>query len=211
MAYFPFYVDLKNKDVLLVGAGNVAFHKLNKLVKYECKITVVAKEFSDKVMSLSKEYPEQIECIHRSFSEYDICGKFCVITATSDEKLNAYIYKLCHERNVLVNSVDDKDKCDFIFSSTIQKGNLSIGVSSGGASPVVTTLLKQDIEKIIPDNIENILIFLENVRRDAKLKIHDNILRKQYLTEIAKACYTQNRVLSNTEIEKFLIKYNNSY
>ena len=54
MAYFPFYVDLKNKDVLLVGAGNVAFHKLNKLVKYECKITVVAKEFSDKVISLSK-------------------------------------------------------------------------------------------------------------------------------------------------------------
>ncbi len=211
MAYFPFYVDLKNKEILLVGAGNVAFHKLNKLVNYECKITVVAKEFSDKVIELSKKYPKQIECIHRGFGEYDICGKFCVITATPDEKLNAYIYKLCHERNILVNSVDDKDKCDFIFSSMIQKGNLSIGVSSGGASPVVTTLLKQDIEKIIPNNIENILNFLENVRYDAKLKIKDSTLRSQYLAEIAKICYKENRTLNDTEIQKFLIKYNNSY
>ena len=206
MAYFPFYVELKDVSVLIVGGGKVALHKVKRILDYGPKIKVVAKKVDERIKNI-----KGVEWEEREFEDSDVEGVRFVIAAAGDEELDEHITSLCNDKGILINVVDVKDKCDFIFSSIIQKGNLSIGVSSGGASPVVTTLLKQDIEKIIPDNIENILIFLENVRRDAKLKIHDNILRKQYLTEIAKACYTQNRVLSNTEIEKFLIKYNNSY
>ena len=153
MSYFPFYVDIKDKKILLVGAGSVAAHKLGKLVAYNCKITIVAKEYSDMVNKLAGLYPDRIRCIHRGFEAEDVKNMFCVIAATPDEEVNAYIYRLCHDNNILVNVVDDKEKCDFIFSSMIQKGSLNIGISSGGASPVITTLIKKDIEKIIPDNI----------------------------------------------------------
>ena len=60
-----------------------------------------------------------------------------VIAATSDEALNARIAKLCEERNILVNVVDDKEKCGFLFPSLIREGKLSIGISTEGASPRV--------------------------------------------------------------------------
>ena len=116
MSYFPFYIDIKDKNVLLVGAGSVAAHKLGKLVAYNCKITIVAKEYSDMVNKLAGLYPDRIRCIHRGFEAEDVKNMFCVIAATPDEEVNAYIYRLCHDNNILVNVVDDKEKCDFIFS-----------------------------------------------------------------------------------------------
>lgn len=98
---------------------------------YNCKITIVAKKYSDRVNKLAGLYPDRIECIHRAFEAEDVKNMFCVIAATPDEEVNAYIYRLCHDNNILVNVVDDKEKCDFIFSSTIQKGSLNIGISSG--------------------------------------------------------------------------------
>lgn len=210
MSYFPFYIDIKDKKILLVGAGSVAAHKLGKLVTYNCKITIVAKEYSDMVNKLAGLYPDRIRCIHRGFEAEDVKNMFCVIAATPDEEVNAYIYRLCHDNNILVNVVDDKEKCDFIFSSTIQKGSLNIGISSGGASPVITTLIKKDIEKIIPDNIEEILIFLENLRRQAKEVIKDNEKRSLFFKEAAGICYTQNRCLTNEETDKLLLKYKSS-
>lgn len=84
-----------------------------------------------------------------------------VIAATSDETLNARIAKLCEERNILVNVVDDKEKCGFLFPSLIREGKLSIGISTEGASPRVATTFRARLSADIPERMEEILDYLE--------------------------------------------------
>ncbi len=202
MGYFPFFVELKDTPGLIVGAGRVGLHKIKKLIDYGPQLTVVAKEFDSRVKEI-----QGIVCEQREFTDSDIEGKSFVIAATQDEQLNAHIYKLCSERHIPVNVVDDKDKCSFIFPSVIRKENLNIGISSGGASPAMTMLLADRITDIIPDNIEGILDYLEEIRPKAKELIEDDARRSRFLAYMAGLTLKENRVPDEEETKHCLEKY----
>lgn len=202
MGYFPFFVELKDTPGLIVGAGRVGLHKIKKLIDYGPQLTVVAKEFDSRVKEI-----QGIVCEQREFADSDIEGKSFVIAATQDEQLNVHIYKLCSERHIPVNVVDDKDKCSFIFPSVIRKGNLNIGISSGGASPAMTMLLADRITDIIPDNIEGILDYLEEIRPKAKELIEDDARRSRFLAYMAGLTLKENRVPDEEETKHCLEKY----
>lgn len=118
MAYFPFYIDIKDKKILVVGGGKVALRKVEKLLQFEPKITVVAPFICDEIRKLG------VSIIERKFIDSDIDNIFCAISATDDEVVNGHIFKLCSEKNILVNTVDDKDKCGFIFQHWLIKMEL---------------------------------------------------------------------------------------
>ena len=109
MAYFPFYIDIENKKILVVGGGTVALRKIEKLMPFSPDITVVAPKICDEIKALN------VKIIDRKFCDSDLDGAFCVVSATDDESLNGRIFQLCNEKNILVNTVDDKEKCGFIF------------------------------------------------------------------------------------------------
>ena len=102
MGYFPFFIDIKGKKCIIVGGGNVAARKIEKLLPFEPDITVIAPEISDDITSLNG-----IKIVKRKFKDDDINGAFFVISASDDEQLNAHIFKLCRKKNILVNTVDD--------------------------------------------------------------------------------------------------------
>ena len=110
-----------------------------------------------------------------------------VIIACDDMKERKRITNLCRERHILVNSVDDIENCDFIFPSLIQRGKLSIGVMTGGASPVIGMDLKKQIMELIPDNIEEILEYMEKIRPEMKEKYPDEKERAKVFREIYKS------------------------
>ena len=160
MGYFPFFVELKGKRGLIVGGGIVAERKVRKLLPYEPELLVVAPKIDDGIWKLSEEIKEkrkknedtsELILSERDFETTDLEKMDFVIAATSDEALNARIAKLCEERNILVNVVDDKEKCGFLFPSLIREGKLSIGISTEGASPRVATTFRARLSADIPD------------------------------------------------------------
>lgn len=197
MGYFPFFVELKGKRGLIVGGGIVAERKVRKLLPYEPELLVVAPKIDDGIWKLSEEIKEkrkknedtsELILSERDFETTNLEKMDFVIAATSDETLNARIAKLCEERNILVNVVDDKEKCGFLFPSLIREGKLSIGISTEGASPRVATTFRARLSADIPERMEEILDYLEKIRPFAKMAIEDDKKRAAFLMDLADVC-----------------------
>ena len=216
MGYFPFFVELKGKRGLIVGGGIVAERKVRKLLPYEPELLVVAPKIDDGIWKLSEEIKEkrkknedtsELILSERDFETTNLEKMDFVIAATSDETLNARIAKLCEERNILVNVVDDKEKCGFLFPSLIREGKLSIGISTEGASPRVATTFRARLSVDIPERMEEILDYLEKIRPFAKMAIEDDKKRAAFLMELADVCMGKGRPLTETECEILLENY----
>lgn len=166
MSYFPFYIDIKNKKCVVVGGGTVALRKIEKLIMFEPKITVIAPEISDDILSI-----EGIRIIKRAFLDSDLDGAFFVITATNDEKLNEHIFRMCSEKSILVNTVDDKEKCSFIFPAIVKRENVTVAVSTSGKSPIYARYLRKQIENLFDERTDKITEILASVRSTIKYEI----------------------------------------
>ena len=163
MSFFPAYFNLNHKKILLVGGGYIALEKLEKLVDFTKEITVISKEFSEDFSSFAKEH--NIEMQERSYVEGDIDGFDIVIVATDTVHLHKAIFEESRSSRILVNSVDDTAYCDFIFPSYVKRGDLTISISTSGASPALAKRLRAYIEKLIPTSMESFLSEMKKLRK----------------------------------------------
>lgn len=202
MGYFPFFIELKNRQGLIVGGGRIALHKIRKLQPFESSLTVVAPEILPEI-----EETPGVCCRKRAFAENDLEGMLFVIAASDKEEVNGTVSRLCREKGILVNVVDDKDKCGFLFPSLVKKGALTVGVSTGGASPQAAVKIRERVASQLPDRMEEILDYLASIRPLGKEKIEDAELRARFFKETADYCMEQNRGLSREETLKRLGNY----
>ena len=144
MILFPFCVDVENMRFLVIGGGNVARRKVEKLRMFTDRITVVAE----------KTDITEVEVINRAFSDDDLDEIEAVICATDDSSLNHRIAGLCHERRIPVNSVDAPEDCTFIFPALIRRGSLTVSVTTDGKSPILAGMLREKIESILPNDLD---------------------------------------------------------
>lgn len=159
MSFFPAYINLKNRKILLVGGGSIALEKLEKLVDFTKNITVISKEISENFLRFATDHNVVVH--QRAYTEGDIHGFDIVVVATDTVTLHKTIYEESRTSRILVNSVDDTAYCDFIFPSYIKRGDLTVAISTGGASPALAKRLRGYIEKLIPSNMES---FLQEMR-----------------------------------------------
>lgn len=162
MALFPIFISLENKNVLVVGGGKVAYRKIEKLLPFSPNIFVVSKGFSKETEELLKK--NKISFKKKEFEYSDLENIDIVIIAVDDINLQKSIYNYTRDKNILVNSVDSPDYCDFIFPAYIKKGDLVIGISTSGKVPGLSAKIRQFIERLLPENIEEILKELEKFR-----------------------------------------------
>lgn len=179
MAYFPFYIELSKKKGLVVGAGKVALEKIEKLLEFDADLCVVAPKFLPEIRE-----EKRIQIREKKFDPKDLDGFDYVIAATNQDALNERIYELCQEKKIYVNVVDNAKLCDFIFASVIKRGKLCIGISTSGASPKAGIMLKNKINSQLPDDIEERLDALYEIRKYAKENIKDTKERRAYLEEM---------------------------
>ena len=150
MKYFPFFLQLDQLPCLIVGGGSVAERKLDLLIKAKADITVISLEFSDYILDLAKTH--NIRCIKKEYSNKILEeNKYnFVISATNDVSLNERVAKDCKKYNIIVNVVDQPEICDFIFPSILERGDITVAVSTGGASPVLARVLRTKLETMVP-------------------------------------------------------------
>lgn len=199
MGYFPFFIDIKDKKGLIIGGGTIAEHKLRKLLPYEPDMTVVARKINDSMKSI-----EGVTFIEREFVNSDLDGCSFCIAATDDRKFNEYVAGVCHKKHIFINVVDDKDNCQFLFPAVYKAGNLSIGISTQGASPYVASDIKNRIVSELPQDIEQILDYLCSIRESIKEKVEDASKRAAIFKTAARRCMVLGRKLYDDELDEII-------
>lgn len=168
MGYFPFFVDVENQNCLVVGGGVVALRKIEKLLPFNPNITVVSPKIHKEILSI-----ENINIINRKFDFNDLKEKSFVITATDDKVLNKEIYNSCKENDILVNTVDDKDNCSFIFPALAKNNGVTVAISTSGKSPIYAKYLRKKIENLIQDSesiVDNLSKYREKIKNEISLE-----------------------------------------
>jgi len=132
-----------------------------------------------------------------------------VIAATDDENLNKQVAKDANEKNILVNVVDKPEICDFIFPSILERGDITVSVSTGGASPVLARMLRTRLETMIPGAYgkvakiisDNRLMVRERLKQSKSNKIFwEKMLNSKFLELVLSGQDTEAIEYLNTQI-----------
>lgn len=202
MAYFPFFTAIENRRCVIVGGGKVALAKVEKLLGFGPMITVVAPKICDELKALP-----QIHLIVDRFAETYLKDTDFVIAATDDSEINHQIFAYCSEHKIPVNTVDDPEKCTFIFPSIVNRGDLTIAICSDGKSPFVTKYLRRQAEELIPDYMESVLFRMGELRDQIKpLEISMSVKNQIYECALAKLLATK-AMIPDEELKKIVMEY----
>ena len=199
MSYFPLFIDLSGAEVLIVGGGLVALRKVQKLLPYGASITLAAPEV---VPELAQEV--NIMILPRSYDTSLLTGRRLVIAATDDRTVNHAISLDCQARGIPVNVVDCREDCTFLFPSLVKAGALSVGISTGGASPSAAIWLREQIERLLPDSMGDILAYLDALRPQIKAQTGSEAERSKLYKALFARCVEFGRPLTETELTQFL-------
>ncbi|HEY4543863.1 MAG TPA: bifunctional precorrin-2 dehydrogenase/sirohydrochlorin ferrochelatase [Tissierellaceae bacterium] len=189
--YYPVMLDLKNKEVLVVGAGKVAYRKIKNLIKAKAKITVVSNEFLKEFESLN------VNLIKDCYNEKYLKGKFLVIAATSNNKVNEKIAKDAKENSILCNVVDNKEISDFITPAVVSKEEVLISISTNGKYPALSKYIRKDLEDRYSKYTKEYLELLETLRLEVIKRNEDD--KEKLLKEVLE--------MNEDDLREFVFKY----
>ena len=202
MAYFPMFVDMTERECLIVGGGNVAYRKVSVMLDFGAKVTVVAEDICDELRKLTiddiasedktgsytankennqtdSDAADRIMFIKRKFERKDCDGMEMVIAATDDNAVNA---------------VDQKADCSFIFPSYIKEKNLVAAFSSGGNSPVLTQYLKGKEQEILTPFLGELNEYMGQIREKVIAQYVTEAERKRVFKEILCAAIDNGKI-----------------
>ena len=182
MDYFPLFLDARQLNVLIVGAGEVAARKLELIMKTPATITVVAPWVCDTVKQLAQN--KKVTLIERVFENSDLTHKDMVFIATDKGDVNQHIHDLARASKVLVNVVDNTPLCQFITPSIVDRSPIVIAMSSGGVAPVLLRYLRQKLETVLPANLSRLGAFSEKFREKVKQTLNGVTARRYFWEDV---------------------------
>jgi len=194
MDYLPIFADVRNKLCLVVGGGAVGKRKAGVLLEAGANVRVVAPQ-------IEPELAEQvgINAIVARFDAQHLEGITLVIAATNDRSVNRQVSELARALNIPVNVVDDPELCSFIMPAILDRSPLMVAFSSGGASPVLTRMMRGRLETMIPQNYSLLAGFAERYRELVKQRV-TNPAKRRIFWENALEGVIAEKVLSGDEI-----------
>jgi len=144
MNFYPVHLNISGMRCVVVGGGEVAERKVARLLECGADVVLVGKTITRELEAMKRE--GRIDHIPDDYRSDYIEGAFLVIGATDRDEINEEIYLDSKERNVLVNIVDDPERCQFIVPSQVRRGDLLISISTGGKSPALARRLRENLE-----------------------------------------------------------------
>jgi uroporphyrin-III C-methyltransferase/precorrin-2 dehydrogenase/sirohydrochlorin ferrochelatase len=180
MQYFPLFLDLKSKSVLLVGGGTVAARKFALLADAGASVTVVAPALCDELLAAHARggFAHQA----RKFTAADLDGRWLVVAATNDREVNARVAAGAAQARIPCNVVDDRELSSFIMPAIIDRSPVQIAVSTGGASPVLARLIRERLETLLDGSLGTLAAFADRWRDRVKARIGDLGARRRFLS-----------------------------
>jgi siroheme synthase-like protein len=141
--WYPIFLDLKDRPVLVAGAGTVALRKTKGLLEAGARVTVVAPAHLREFEKLP------VKLVQRGFRTSDLAGAALVFAATDDRLTNHRIAIAAKGRGIFANIADSAEECGFIVPARLARGDVQIAVSTGGRNPKLSKALREKLESVL--------------------------------------------------------------
>ncbi|BBV74279.1 siroheme synthase [Raoultella planticola] len=166
MDHLPIFCQLRDRDCLLVGGGDVAERKARLLLDAGARVTVNALTFSPQFHVWADS--QMLTLVQAPFNPALLDPCWLAIAATDDEDVNQQVSDAAEARRIFCNVVDAPQQASFIMPSIIDRSPLMVAVSSGGTSPVLARLLREKLESILPLHLGQLARYAGQLRSRVK-------------------------------------------
>lgn len=164
MGYYPIFVDLAGRRCVVVGGGRVAERKVDGLLAAGAAVTVVSPALTERLRGWHDA--GKIGWRARGYQEGDLDGCEIAFVATGRPRINAAVAREGRERRVWMNAADDPAHCDFILPAVLRRGELSVAIATGGASPALSRLIRDELEAYFDRSYEALARIVAEVRKE---------------------------------------------
>ncbi|WP_053978099.1 precorrin-2 dehydrogenase/sirohydrochlorin ferrochelatase family protein [Mangrovimonas xylaniphaga] len=180
---YPIFVKVHQLDVLIVGGGNVGLEKLSFMLKSSprAKVEVVSKTFHEDLVALASKHPT-VKLTQKAYDISDLENRHLVIGCTDNLEVNLQINKDAKSKQLLVNIADTPDQCDFYLGGIVTKGNVKIAISTNGKSPTTAKRIRQFLEDVIPEDINQLVNNLNAYRKTIKGDFEEKVKQMNQIT-----------------------------
>ena len=181
---FPVFLKLEHLRLLIIGAGNVGLEKLQAVIQNSpsTNIRIVSVKVHEKIFEIAAAHPNII-IEQKPYSIIDLEDSDIIIAAVNNLNTSEKIRQDAHKAGKLVNVADKPELCDFYLSSVVKKGSVKIAISTNGKSPTIAKRLKEVINIMIPDEMEDVLDNMQKIREDIKGDFHERVKQLNDLTK----------------------------
>mgnify|MGYP000550685828 FL=1 len=145
--YFPMFIDLSDKKIVVVGGGNIATRRIRTLLQFTRNITAIAPKSTMELQELGKT--GYVNLITRPVKRSDFDMAYMVIAATNDRKLNDEIHRICRQEGVYVNVASDREQCDFYFPGIYMEEGLVVGITASGLDHKKARRIREEIQNAL--------------------------------------------------------------
>ncbi len=180
MRYFPLHVDLAQREVLVIGGGEIARRKITLLLKASPRITVVAPRIIDEIAA--QLVGDEHELRLSKYSPDDLHGKVLIVCATNDPEVNKAVSRDAQAAGIWVNVVDSPDLCTVTFPAIIDRNPLIVSVGSAGTAPVLVRKVRELIEGVLPERLARLAEYFA-IRRDRLKAFMPDVDKRRRRTE----------------------------
>jgi siroheme synthase-like protein len=164
--YYPVYLNLKGRRCVVFGGGAVAEEKITKLLSSGAIISVISPDATPDIRSLADQ--GKVEWQPRKYQPGDLGGAFMGIAATNKREVNRCIFHEAEQSGTLLNVVDDPVFCSFIAPAVVKRGEVTLAISTGGASPALARKLRESLEDSPALEWADLASVMSRVRREVK-------------------------------------------
>lgn len=180
---YPIFLKVNKLDILIIGGGNVALEKLTFLLKSSpnARVKVVSESFLPEIKTAAKLH--NIVLIEKPYSIEHLDQVQFVIAATNNKHINREIHKHAKAFRIPINVADTPELCDFYLGGIVTKGNVKIAISTNGASPTLAKRLRELLEQIIPDDVNELAQSLHSYRKQLKVDFGTKVKKLNTLTK----------------------------
>ncbi len=171
--YYPVYLDIKGRSCVIIGGGEVAERKVHGLLDCGAKVSLISPEATSGIQEMAQDGGLQWE--PREYRKGDLKGAFLAIAATDRREVNEAIAKEATFEKVVLNVVDNAPLCTFIAPSVVSRGDVTVAVSTGGASPALARKLRESLETSETMEYAHLAGILSSARKELKrrgLEVH---------------------------------------
>lgn len=170
-------IGLDRRRTVVVGGGSIATRKVTGLLEAGARVTVISPTLTSELKTLAEA--GRITVIERPYRQGDLVDALLVIAATDDLAVNEAVWQEAEQRGCLVNVVDDPPHCNFILPAIVRRGEVTVAISTGGASPALARRLREWLETLIGPEYGDLATLLGELRPELRSRYPDEKARME--------------------------------
>ncbi|NOZ21052.1 MAG: bifunctional precorrin-2 dehydrogenase/sirohydrochlorin ferrochelatase [Planctomycetes bacterium] len=178
--YYPINLDIAGRKCVVVGGGKVALRKVRSLLDAGGRVVLISPGVSGRLPRA-----KALRLARRRYRASDLKNAALVIAATDDHAVNRKVSSDARKRNIPVNVVDQPDLCTFIVPACVRRGRLTLAVSTGGASPLLASHIRKEIETTYGPEYADLVNVIGELRDEVIRKVPDAAIRRELFEKMS--------------------------